>query len=88
MEGFALYFCILIGLSFINLLILVALVFQVCKIKVHFIFTLALAVLLAAIFFKTNLFPFTSISNALITLGALIFLFVCLYFYNDYKSSK
>jgi len=88
MEGFALYFYLLFAISLLNLLIFVALVFNICKLKVHFIFTFAFAVLLTIVLFKTNLYPFLTITRSLITLGILSLLFICLYFYNNYKSPE
>jgi hypothetical protein len=87
MEGFTLYLGILFVISFVNILLALFLLLKAIQLKVHFLIVLICAVVATGILVNTDLYPFRTITNALIILVVLAILFAC-WLFNKYKAKK
>jgi hypothetical protein len=71
MEGFALYFWILFFISYINVSLFILLILKVMASKMNKFLLLLVSLIITILLINTNLFPFTAVTNAIITTGIL-----------------
>jgi len=76
MEGLTLYFGVLSIVSFINITIALFLLLKALQLKVHLVIVLICAAIITWFLIDTNLYPFRSVTNALILFVVLAVLYV------------